>query len=144
MEHQEHIENLKEKDYITVLSWKTKTESGEIMSPMGPVQIMKVSKNDNLLGDVLQVLAIDYPYLAIDILSGQFEGQTGPLDTRNVKIKKLSKKYADALIKKKSRSESSALSKFPFMIFGHPDEAAATSKPRKKRKKNGLSEPSEE
>jgi len=139
MEHQEHVENLKEKDYITVLSWKTKTESEEIMSPMGPVQIMKVSKNDNLLGDVIQVLAIDYPYLAINILSGQFKGQTGPLDTRNVKIKKLSQKYADVLIKKKYRSESSALSKFPFMVFDHPDEANATSKPRKKRKKNGLS-----
>jgi len=142
MNHQEHIENLHENDYITVLCWKGKTEVGEMMSPMGPVQIIKASQNENLLGDVLQVVAIDYPYLVINILSGEFEGQTGPLDTRNVRVKKISKKYVDALIKKKPQSNPSANSKFPFMPLGHT--AVTTLPHRKKRKKNGLSEPNEE
>jgi len=91
------VENLKVGDKITIFSWKERVKEQEMMTPMGPMQMVQHSKSDGLVGDVLEILAIDFPFIAIKILSGQHVGKKGNLDIRECKLKKLRPEYVNAL-----------------------------------------------
>jgi len=90
-------ENLHTGDKVTVFSWKERMAIQEAMTPMGPMQMIQHHKSNGLVGDVLEILAVDFPFIAIKILSGSHFGKKGNLDIRECKLKKLNSEYVKAL-----------------------------------------------
>lgn len=83
-----HLEDLKIGDWITILSWKP----AEFFNPM--TGDIKVAQTKNFVGDPLRIVAIDPPFLAVEIQASKV---CASLDSRAASLMKLSKKYVDAL-----------------------------------------------
>lgn len=93
------IENLHAGDKITIFSWKDQQISPqEIPTPFGIIQTQVKVEDDSLKGDVLEILAVNFPYFAVLILSGKYAGKRFSLDARKCKVMKVNEKYAEALI----------------------------------------------
>ena len=154
-----HIENFKRGDKVTVLRWQDQKRIEEIPTPHGIMQVVQTARNEALKGDVLEILAINPPYIAIKILSGKFEGKKGTLDSRECKLIHVTRQYVNALLPEKkkiceppmgfippeeleeARTQENihddmidTLQGFPFMLLSQKyDNKNKDSKPRKKK-----------
>lgn len=81
--------------FVTVLAWKPleQTTHGGVF---GVAQKIEVGRDD-YLGYVLRVLAVDRPFVAVQMYSGCSAGTSISLDTRECDLALLSDEYVDAL-----------------------------------------------
>lgn len=143
-----HIENLKKGDRITVLNWAQEQETMEVPTPMGVMQAVKNTRDDAFMGDVLEVMGVNPPYVAVKILSGPYWGKKHRLDTRKCKLIHINKEYVDALTAETLKPEKQA-DKPSVAIVDDLNPAAdflrmfVKNRPKKKRspKKKGSPKP---
>jgi hypothetical protein len=96
-----HAEDLKVGDWITVLSWKPVSPPIDY-DPCGGWGggSGKALVDRSWVGDVLEVLAIDHPFVAVRTIKAGTEFRVS-LDTRQVNLKLLSKEFVVACLGKK-------------------------------------------
>ena len=96
-----NIENIKPGDFITILSWEPKECPLVDVNDPEHKQVGKIVIPDNSwVGDLLEVLATDPPFIAVSI--DKYKGssiQVAPqvIDTRKCKWNRCSDEYVEAL-----------------------------------------------
>jgi hypothetical protein len=90
-----HAEDLKVGDWVTVLSWKP---AGVFNMETGEAKTLTLR---SFIGHPLKVLAIDLPFVAVEI--AMMKACTS-LDTRMVKLQRLSNKFVEALMPDEQKS----------------------------------------
>ena len=85
---------------VTVLSWKQiliDEVTGNFLT--GETQIQTRTVNDNSYkGNVLEIVAIDLPYIAVINHSDNWQKKAFKLDTRRVDLMELSEAYVKAIL----------------------------------------------
>jgi hypothetical protein len=95
-----HSEDLKKGDWITVISWKKRERIHDNM--MGQI-LVETIQDRSYCGDLLQVLAVDHPFVAVVVDHYRKAGvpdMVVSLDLTEVKIQKCSDEYVEVMRKK--------------------------------------------
>ena len=94
------IDDLTIGQYITVLKGTTCTET--LINKITGQVITQLKESNDWKGVVLEIIAIDLPFIIIKVSSGFFVGQNHSIDIRQGWVfKELSKEYVEALKSKK-------------------------------------------
>lgn len=88
---------------ITVISWKPR-EIPKLFdyfeeNDSWKTTSVKTFQDKSYCGDVLEVLAVDLPYVVVKDLKSK-DNYTAKLDTRECQLKELKQEYVDALLKR--------------------------------------------
>jgi hypothetical protein len=62
-----------------------------------PVPGLVFPKNREFFGDILKILSVNYPFVAVQFQTGPFAGATWPLDIRVYKLMRVSPEYSLAM-----------------------------------------------
>lgn len=95
------IEDLKIGDFVTVLKGKCYDRTEGSMFSEGGIKVIGKTEDGSYKGEVLEVLAVDYPYVALKNHSmvGIIDSPIH-LDLREWGLKRLSDAYVKAILKK--------------------------------------------
>lgn len=95
-----HSENISKGDWITVVSWKKRERVHDNM--MGQILVETV-QDRSYCGDLLQVLAVDHPFVAVVVDHYRKPGvpdMVVSLNLTEVTIQKCSDEYVEVMRKK--------------------------------------------
>lgn len=103
-----NIENLKKGDWITVLSWEETSVQAFDPDTYLPVATEVKRRDNSYVGDLLEIVAIDPPFLAVIVDTYRDWDDFGPvtLDLRRCKVQKCSEEFVKALKTKAAKKGS--------------------------------------
>lgn len=98
----EHFENLKIGDFVTVLNGKKyDIEEGGYFSEKGIIVTQKAREDGSYKGDVLEIIAMQYPYVILKNHSNK--NHRINLDLREWSLMKLNQDYVNVYLTKENK-----------------------------------------